>query len=242
MALFVALSGSAAAATAIITDPGQIADNVIHSNHIADGTITGADIGFGAVGTADLAAGSVTASQLYDQSVTNAKLASAAVTGAKVANGTIAPQNLVIDPNHVFGASGPFAYAQTPCGTANALRCEWHSDAGSGHVNFTNGPLTVFVDPAGVVHLSGQVCYAPRLALTPPGSGTCAAYSGDNSDSPYAVTTLPAGYRPPYNISFANPLVAHDGGDSFIAIGSNGQVYVRNATAAIFDGITFRNR
>jgi trimeric autotransporter adhesin len=91
IALFVALGGTAAAAT-IITSNSQVAQDTIsghnppagaHSN-IITGSVTSADLASGAVGNKKLANGAVGTAKLADKGVTGAKIADHSLTGAEI--------------------------------------------------------------------------------------------------------------------------------------------------------------
>jgi hypothetical protein len=206
VALFVAMGGTAAAVTPIITSSDQIAPNVINSGHLQAGAVTAGKIG------------------------------PAAVSGANLKPSSVPSSALTLDATHAVATSGTFAFTQTSCNSGSVV-CEWHSD-NEEPVYVSDVPFSVFVDPAGVVHLSGAVCFAARLTAQAPGSGQCA--SNDNDESGFPVMRLPAGYRPAHNQYFVNGLEGST--NSYIAISVSGNVYVHNASYAILDGISFRNR
>jgi hypothetical protein len=108
LALFIAMSGTAVAANAVlIKKNSQVAPHTISgasgpkaakkniiagsigSSDLHAGSVTGAQIASSSVGTAQLQSGAVGAGQLADGSVLSGKLADGTVTTAKVADGAI---------------------------------------------------------------------------------------------------------------------------------------------------------
>ncbi len=91
VALFVALSGAAYAATlgknAVKTK--NIANGAVTAKKLKNASVTAAKIADGSVRSSALGGGVVTTGKLKDLSVTEGKLASNAVTGAKIAAGAV---------------------------------------------------------------------------------------------------------------------------------------------------------
>ena len=93
IALIVSVSGTAAAATAVIvTKIQQVAPHVIAGANAPKGD--NETVVSRSMGSTDLHAGSVASSALASGSVTRAKLAANSVTGAKVAGGSLTASDL----------------------------------------------------------------------------------------------------------------------------------------------------
>jgi hypothetical protein len=90
IALFVALSGAAYAAT-------SIGDKAVKTRNLANGAVTATKLHAGAVATAKLQAGAVTRAKLPNEVITEAKLKKRAVGGNQIAGGAITDFNLAPD-------------------------------------------------------------------------------------------------------------------------------------------------
>jgi hypothetical protein len=112
-ALVISLSGSAAAATVIITRNNQVAAHTIAGANAPSGD--NQNLIGGSVGTADLHTGAVTGAKLAPNAVTGAKVAPDAVTGAKVADGSLTGSDI---DESTLGKVPSAANADTLGGTA----------------------------------------------------------------------------------------------------------------------------
>jgi hypothetical protein len=97
VALFVALGGSAAAATYVITSNSQVAPNTIDGSAAPTGAND--NITDGTIAAADLAARTVTNGKLADNAVNGAKVNNDTLTGADVKESTLGP---VPDESNVY--------------------------------------------------------------------------------------------------------------------------------------------
>ena len=88
IALIVALSGTATAASGLISSK-QLKKNAVTSKKIKNGEVTGKDLGPNSVDTTKVTDGSLATGDLADLSVTTGKLANDAVTTAKIANNAV---------------------------------------------------------------------------------------------------------------------------------------------------------
>jgi hypothetical protein len=91
IALFIALGGTASAATLAVNSVGskQLKKNAVTAAKIKAGAVTTLKIKDGSVATAKIADGSVTTAKLADGSIATAKIADGSIATAKIANDAV---------------------------------------------------------------------------------------------------------------------------------------------------------
>jgi hypothetical protein len=164
---------------------------------------------------------SVGTKQLRNAAVANGKLQNGAVTTRKIANGAVTSDKLNLNgvtvPNALHAdtagtATNPYARAQKLQPTSAFLENGWTTGTGFGVAGYAK-------DQFGVVHLFGAVSNATATANR--------------------IFTLPAGFRPGYDVDVSAPfsLVA----DGVLRINPDGTVVSANDPTSFVDleGITF---
>jgi hypothetical protein len=191
IALFVALTGTASAATYVVARNSQIGPGTVSGHHPPSGKH--ANLISGSVATRDLRDGSVTAGKLATGSVNSAKIANGSVTGTDVQNGSIGPADAapltvttVADAVKTSDAcAGLTPTYNTFCSNDSANY--WGSYNKFSDTNWE--PVTVTKDLQGFVHLQGMMhCVA---------AGTPSLYC------PSVVFILPPAFRPAASLTFA---------------------------------------
>ncbi|MEA2159632.1 MAG: hypothetical protein QOD66_2012 [Solirubrobacteraceae bacterium] len=162
------------------------------------------------VGTKQLRNGAVATGKLRNGAVTNRKIGNGAVTKAKLnVEGVTVPSALHADTAGT--ATNPYARAQKLQPTSAFLENGWTTGPGFGVAGYAK-------DQFGIVHLFGAVSIAPTTTNR--------------------IFTLPAGFRPGYNVEVAAAFPSHNVG--VLQIHPDGTVNPLATTTFVdLEGITF---
>lgn len=149
LALFVSLSGTALAASVIITKNSQVAPHVIAGADAPTGDKQ--NLVLGSVGTADLHGGAVTKGKIAADAVVSAKVADGALTGDDIADGTLTGSDIA---DATVGASDlEFSSIRTALKLIHVLRSAL---PGNQPTMYASGPWTLtgecIDDGGGLVH------------------------------------------------------------------------------------------
>jgi hypothetical protein len=224
-ALFIALGGTAAAASYIVSANSQIGPGTVAGHLPPSGK------------HANVIAGSLAAGDLHNRAVTNAKIAPGAVTGSSVKDGSLRARDLQAG---ALGGGRPVFVADNstlqvgdpdPCASGRTAVFCGAVDPGSGNryawENYGSGytPAQFYKDGLGVVHLSGLV-------------------KGTREVPRPLYFILPPGYRPSTRHVFAMMCEYTSDAACRIDVSPNGDVEYVNGELGMyyttFDGISFR--
>jgi hypothetical protein len=235
VALFIALSGSAYAAT-------LAPSNSVNSASIIDGQVKTRDLASNAVSRSKVKDGSISGSKLADGAVNGSKVAAGSLNGAVIKDGTIDRADLTASAllAEPVIAVAPNPQAPTdPCATGQTgIFCGTFWDGTSNTVgSWSNvggelAPVAFYKDRAGTVHLSG-------------------AAGRDVNTTNARAFILPQGYRPAATHAFTTSCWQSSGmgnyGSCLVNVAADGSVswqagqFPASPDGGVsFDGIDFR--